>query len=147
MINTLNSVPSCRNLSVFFCVRDCLRDLTYHIILSLNLAEIMASEEERGAQPKERPCRVRPSIDYKMLHEGAGLEEGNPGCINETVSVSSLSPPRDIPDGDLGHKDAAQSLLDLDQEIKALETSIREVNSQLKPLPCRRSTNSELIDS
>ena len=60
----------------------------------------MASEEERGALPKERPRRVRPSVDYKMLHEGAGLEE-------ETVWVSLPSSPKDIPDG-------ARSLLDLD---------------------------------
>ena len=51
---------------------------------------------------------------------------------NETVSVSSSPRPKDIPDGDLGHKDTAQSLLDLDREINGFETSIREVNSQLK---------------
>ena len=71
-----------------------------------------------------------------MLHEGAGLEEATPGRIsnrgNKTVSISSPSLSKDIPDGDLGHEYAAQSLLDLDQEIEALETSIREFNSQLK---------------
>ena len=85
----------------------------------------MASEEERGARPKERPRRVRPSVDYKMLHEGAGLEEATPGRISETVSVSSPSPPKDIPDDDLGHEDAARSLFDLDREIEALKSSTR----------------------
>ena len=98
----------------------------------------MASEEERGARPKERPRRVRPSVDYKMLHEGAGLGEATPGRISETVSVSSPSQPKDIPDDDLGHEDAARSLLNLDREIEALETSIREVNSQLKAASLRK---------
>ena len=98
----------------------------------------MASEEEKGARPKERPCRVRPSVDYKMLHEGARLEEATPGRISETVSVSSPSPPKDITDGDLGHIDAARSLLDLDPEIEALEISIREINSQLKAASLRK---------
>ena len=84
----------------------------------------MASEGERGARPKERPRRVRPSVDYKMLHEGAGQEEATPGRISKTVSVSSLSPPKDIPDGDLGHHDAARLLLDLDQEIEAFTIAI-----------------------
>ena len=104
----------------------------------------MASEEEPGAQPKERPHRDRPSIDYKMLHEGAGLEEATPGRISnrgdETVSVSSPSPPKDIPDGGLGHEDAVQSLLDLDRVIEALETSIREVNSQSKAAPLQKES-------
>ena len=69
----------------------------------------------------------------KLLQVIFQIERGN-----ETVSVSSLSRPKDIPDGDLVHEDAAQSLLDLDREIEALETSIREVNSQLKAASRRK---------
>ena len=56
-----------------------------------------------------------------MLHEGDGLEEATPGRVsnrgNDTVSVSSRSPPKDILDGYLGREDAAQSLLGIDREI------------------------------
>ena len=102
----------------------------------------MASEEDKGARPK----RGIAPVDYKKLHEGAGLDDVTPGRLILSHSKSVASTTESVEEGfgtaaaaaDLGQEDAEKALHDLDREIEALESSIKEVNSQLKAASLRK---------
>ena len=89
----------------------------------------MSLEEDKGARPKERPHRDRPTVDYKRMHEGSGLVDVTPGKNRRDTgeAVAALqdgSPGKDYfgsvsaAGSDLGHEDAEKALHDLDREIE-----------------------------
>ena len=104
----------------------------------------MASNEEIGARPKDRSLRIRPSVDYRRLHEGTGHDDLTPGKSKlgkkTTSGFPEGSPEKDVFGAvaaaglNLGHGSADKVLHDLDREIEVPESSLREVNSQLKML-------------
>ena len=108
----------------------------------------MASDEEMGARPKDRSQRMRPPVDYRRLHEGTGYDDLTPG--KSTLGKKTTS---GFPEGssekdvfsavaaaglDLVHGNADKVLNDLAREIEVLESSLREVNSQLKAASLRK---------
>ena len=83
------------------------------------------------------------------MHEGSGLVDVTPGKNRRDTgeAVAALqdgSPGKDdfgsvsAAGSDLGHEDAEKALHDLDREIEALQSSIREVNSQIKAASLRK---------